>query len=126
MYSCGPLHMAEQRKVDQLELKYSNSVPIRDVVLKTYRKQWTIGRGGERGPGITVLMARLDDDDDDDDYLSAEVQSVYSSVSNQQAVREKKKEYTTKDKDKNQRKERKEIYKKLIERKEKEYILKTY
>ena len=34
---------------------------IRDVVLKTYRKQWTIGRGGKRGSGISVLMAWHDD-----------------------------------------------------------------
>ncbi len=26
-----------------------------------------IGRSGERGSGISVLAARLDDDDDDDD-----------------------------------------------------------
>ena len=31
--------------------------------LGTYRKQWTIGRGGERASGISVLMARQDDDD---------------------------------------------------------------
>ena len=34
-----------------------------DVALKTYRKQWTIGKGGERGSGISVLMARQDDDE---------------------------------------------------------------
>ena len=31
MYSCGPLHMAEERQDDQLEPTYSSSVPIRDV-----------------------------------------------------------------------------------------------
>ena len=31
----------------------------------TYRKRWTIGRGGERGSGISVLMARQDDDEDE-------------------------------------------------------------
>ena len=41
--------MDEQRQDDQLEPTYSSSVPIRDVGLKTCRKQWTIGRGGERG-----------------------------------------------------------------------------
>ena len=49
MHSCGPLHMDEQRHDDQLEPTYSNSVSIRDVGLRTSRKQWTIGRGGERG-----------------------------------------------------------------------------
>ena len=39
-------------------------MPIWDVARKTCRKQWTIGRGGERGSGISVLMARRDDDDD--------------------------------------------------------------
>ena len=42
---------------------------IQDVALKTYRKQWTIGSGGERGSGISVLIARHDDDDDDDSCL---------------------------------------------------------
>ena len=39
MYSCGPLHMDEQRQDDQLEPTYSSSVSIRDVALKTYQKQ---------------------------------------------------------------------------------------
>ena len=65
MYSCGPLHMNKQRQDDQLEPTYNSSVPIRDVSLKTCREQWTIGRGGERGAGISVLMAQQDDDDDD-------------------------------------------------------------
>ena len=37
--------MDVQRQDDQLEHTYSSSVPIRDVDLKTYRKQGTIGRG---------------------------------------------------------------------------------
>ena len=41
----------------------SSSVRIRDVALRNGRKRWTIGRGGERGLGISVLMARQDDDD---------------------------------------------------------------
>ena len=41
---------------------------IRDVALRTYQKQWTIGRSSERGSGISVLAARDDDDDDDDDF----------------------------------------------------------
>ena len=47
--------MDEQKQDDQLE-----PVPIQDVALKTYRKQWTIENGGEKGSGISVLMARLD------------------------------------------------------------------
>ena len=61
--------MDDQRQDDQEESTYSGSVPIRDVAPKTYRKQWTIGRCGERRSRISVLMARLDDDDDDDDNL---------------------------------------------------------
>ena len=57
--------MDEQRQYDQLEPTYNSTVPIRDVTLKTWRKQWTIGRGGERGSGLSVLMARRDDDDND-------------------------------------------------------------
>ena len=64
MYSCGPLHMAEKRQADQFEPTYSSSVPIWDVALKTCLKQWMRGRGGERGSGISVLMAWHDDDDD--------------------------------------------------------------
>ena len=64
MYSGRPLHMDVQRQDDQLEHTYSSSVPIRDVTLRTCQKQWTIGRGGERGAGISVLIARHDDDDD--------------------------------------------------------------
>ena len=55
--------MDEQRQDDQFEPTYSSSVPVRDVTLKTCRKQWTIARGGERESGISVLMARRDDDD---------------------------------------------------------------
>ena len=39
IYSCGPLHMNEQKQDDQLEPTHSSSEPIRDVVLKTCRKQ---------------------------------------------------------------------------------------
>ena len=35
-----------------------------DVALKTYRKRWTIEKGGGRGSGRSVLMARHDDDDE--------------------------------------------------------------
>ena len=54
--------MDEQRQDVQLEPTYSSSVPIRDVVLRICQKQWTIGRCGERGPGISVLIVRHNDD----------------------------------------------------------------
>ena len=57
--------MAAQKQGDQLERTFSSYVRIQDVVLKTYRGRWTIGRSGERGSGISVLPARYDDDDDD-------------------------------------------------------------
>ena len=59
-----PPHMAVQKQDDQHEHTFSSYVRIRDVVLKTYRGRWTIGRSGERGSGISVLPARYDDDDD--------------------------------------------------------------
>ena len=49
----------------QLEPTYSSSVRIWDVTLGTCQKWWTIGRSGERGSMISVLVARHDDDDDD-------------------------------------------------------------
>ena len=66
MYSYGPPHMAEQKPDDMLEHTYSSSVRIWDVALKTCQKRWMIGRSGERGSGISVLVAQYDDDDDDD------------------------------------------------------------
>ena len=56
--------MDEQSQDDQIEPTYGSSVPIRDVFLETCRKQWTIEKGGEKGSGIFVLMARRDADDD--------------------------------------------------------------
>ena len=47
MYSCGPLHMDEQRQDDKLEPTYSSYVSIRDVTL--------IERGGGRGSGWLCL-----------------------------------------------------------------------
>ena len=35
------------RQDDQLEPTYNSSIPILDVALKTYRKRWTIEKGGE-------------------------------------------------------------------------------
>ena len=65
MCFCGPLHMANQKRDDQLEHSYSSYVMIRDATPKTCRRRWMIGRRGERGSGISVLPARHDDDDDD-------------------------------------------------------------
>ena len=69
MYSCGPLHRDKQRQdvLPLLVLKhtYSSSVQILDVGPEDLPKPWTIGRGGERGSEIYVLIARHDDDDDD-------------------------------------------------------------
>ena len=64
MYSCGPLHMDEQWKDVQLETTYGNSMPIRDIALRTCWKQWTIGKCRERGSEISILIGRHDEDDD--------------------------------------------------------------
>ena len=56
--------MDEQKQNDQLEPTYNSFVPIQDVVLKTYRKRWTIERSDEKGSGISVLMTRPDNDDE--------------------------------------------------------------
>ena len=61
MYSCGPPHMANQKQDGQLEHIYSSYVMIRDVTLKTCQMRWMIGRRGERGSGISVLVAWHDD-----------------------------------------------------------------
>ena len=66
IHSCGPLHLDEQRQDDQLEPIYNSSVPIQDVVLKTYRERWMIVTGGRRESGRSVLAARHDDDDNDE------------------------------------------------------------
>ena len=55
--------MEDQMPDDQLEPKYSSSVPIRDVALKTCRNQLIIEKGGEKGSGISLPMARHDDND---------------------------------------------------------------
>ena len=54
--------MDDQKQDVQLGPTYDRSVPIQDVALKTYRKRWTIERGGGRGSGRSVLMAQQDDD----------------------------------------------------------------
>ena len=53
--------MNEQRQDVQFEPTYSSSVPIGYEALSISRKQWTIGRCGERGSGISVLIVRQDD-----------------------------------------------------------------
>ena len=55
--------MDEKSQDDQFEPTYSSSAPIRYVALRTCRKQWMIGRGGEKESGISELMVRHDDDD---------------------------------------------------------------
>ena len=63
-YSCGPLHIKEQRQDDQQEPIYDSSVSIQGVALKTCRKHWTTENCGEKGSGISMLMARYDVDDE--------------------------------------------------------------
>ena len=65
IYPCWPPQMAKQKQDDQHEHSYSSYVRIRDVVLKTCQKRWTIGRSGERGSRISMLAAQHDGDDDD-------------------------------------------------------------
>ena len=78
MYSSGSFHVDEQRQDDQLEPTCSSSVPILDVVLKMCRKQWTLGRCGERGSGRSVLAAWQDDVDDDDElYYSGLMRDIW-------------------------------------------------
>ena len=52
-----------EKQDDQHEHTFSSNVRIRDVALKTYQRQWTIGRSGVRCSGISVLVAWHDDDD---------------------------------------------------------------
>ena len=66
MYFNGPLHVAEQKRGDQLEPIFSSSVRIQGVALRNYRKRLTIRRGDERGSRISMLIVRQNDDDDDD------------------------------------------------------------
>ena len=64
MQDTGTPHMAELKQGDKLEPTYSSSVRIRDIALRTCQKWWKIGRSGERGSGISVLVARHDDDEE--------------------------------------------------------------
>ena len=56
---------------DQPEPTYNSSVPIQDIALKTYRKRWTIEKGGGRGSEISVLMVRQDVDELETDNIFA-------------------------------------------------------
>ena len=49
-------------KAGQPAGRFSNYVRIQDVIQKTCLRQWTIGKSGEIGSGISVLPARHDDD----------------------------------------------------------------
>ena len=70
--------MDEQRQDDQLEPIYNSSVPIQDVAFKTFREQWTIETGGERGSGRSVLAVQHDDDDvDDEGYAWFIIETLY-------------------------------------------------
>ena len=79
MFFYGTPHMAKQKPDDQLEPKYSSSVNIRDVAMRTYQKRWTIGRSDKRGSRISVLAAWHNDDDDM--YLSLDNVNQESTAS---------------------------------------------
>ena len=57
LISAVTLHMADEKQGDQLEPIYSSLVRIWGAALRTYRMYWTIGRSGERGSGISALIA---------------------------------------------------------------------
>ena len=62
--SYEPPHMAGQKQDDQHGHTFSSYVRIRDAAMKTCQRRWTIGKSGERGSGISVLVARHYDDDE--------------------------------------------------------------
>ena len=51
-----------------------------DTVLRTYKKLWTIGTGGEKEPSESVQSARHDDDDDHNRYLLSVTISLVSDT----------------------------------------------
>ena len=53
----GTSNMDEKTQDVQHEPTHSSSVKIRDVDLRTCQKQRTIGRCGEKGSEISVLIA---------------------------------------------------------------------
>ena len=90
--SWEPLHMDEQKQVDQLEPTYSSSVVIQDVALKTYRQQWTIVKGGGRGSGRSALAVWHNDDDGSWHHQTSwDERKNFKSVSqeNQKSTRDK-------------------------------------
>ena len=48
-----------------IKIRWSRHVLIWDIALRTCRKQWMIGRGGEIKTGISVLIVRHDDNEID-------------------------------------------------------------
>ena len=46
-----------------------NVVPIHNVALKTYRRRWTIEKGGGWGSGSSALIVQHSDDDDTEDSI---------------------------------------------------------
>ena len=69
--------MDEQRQNDMLEPTYNSSVPIQDVALKSYRKRWTIEKGGENRSGISTLLVWHDDDDEEEDFMERNNPELY-------------------------------------------------
>ena len=63
IYSYGPPYKAGEKQDGQNEHTFSSYVRIRDIALKTCQRRWTIGKSGERGSAISVLVARQDNDD---------------------------------------------------------------
>ena len=59
VYSTAPADWADELNSTTILL-----LQIGEDTLKTCQKRWMIGRNGERGPGMSVLVARHDDDDE--------------------------------------------------------------
>ena len=64
-------------KAGRPALTYILQMLIRDVALKTYRKQWTIWRGGESDSGISVLIAQYGDDDYNESLNTCSLQRAH-------------------------------------------------
>ena len=56
-------------RTDLLEIVTAKFYLIRDVALKTCQRWWMIGRSGERGSGISVLVARHDDANQNKEFI---------------------------------------------------------
>ena len=63
MYSCGPVHMDVQRQDDQLEHTIQQLCADTGCNSEDLLEAMDDREGGERGPEISVLIARHDDDD---------------------------------------------------------------